>query len=223
MLGLEPVGGGPDGRGPDGASAQVRPVQQTTAHATAANAVTATLAQAPASQDVLVVVGGAEKAPLTSIVGGGVASWNRASYSTVYENVEIWYGVTAGTDPLITIRCEEGCATGPMWMAVSEWSGVSAASPFEVGTGSAGTGASASPGAIQTLAAPDLLVFAVSDTTDIGLTPMPAGWSPLAQVSFGSIVQRQWYAIAPTPGSYTAAVDATSSWDAAIAAFELAP
>src|SRR4051812_31191575 len=98
-------------------------VQQVTGYAPNSNApLAATLPSLPAAGHLLVMIGAAEHGGLTSVTGGGVATWTRATRSLSNTNVEVWFGVTDGSSATVTVTFP---AFGlPMWLAVTEWSGM---------------------------------------------------------------------------------------------------
>ncbi len=213
-----------DGAPPDIASDALAIVQQVTGAAPNTNApLSATLGSPPASGHLLVMVGAAEHGGLASVTGGGVGTWTRATNSLSNSNIEIWYGVTNGSSATVTITFP---AYGlPIWMAVSEWSGLTTTSVLDV-TGSTSGGASpAGPGTIATTHAHDLLIFAVTDSTPNTFgAPTPGAWTAMTGVTAAPVVQAAWYREVTATGSYAPTVTETAhSWDSAAAAFRVAP
>ena len=214
----------------DGPSATAELVQQVTGSSDPATTLEATLPAPPTSGHVLVMVGAAETAVLASVSGGGVTTWKVAARSNRYQNVEIWYGVTDGSSSTVTIKCVTSCTTtqGPMWMSLGEWSGLATTSLFETGNAANGTASAALPGvanagAITTIDAPDLLIFGVVDHGTISTQVTGGQWTALEPISLGSVAQSAWYQIVSTTGQFAAETAVTSNWDAAIAAFRIAP
>jgi len=212
----------------DGPSTGVALVRHITAQALSTKSLPADLGVLPAKDHLLVIVGAAATAPLLRPTGGGVPTWKLAAQSVIEQNVEIWYGVTDGSSSAVTIVCNSMCDNnvGPMWMSLSEWSGLATAAPLgpmnaATGTASGGMPGTASAGSITTIDAPNLLVFGVSDSSDI--SPVVTDWTVLDGIMVDSVVQRAWYRVATTIGPYAPGTTVTSAWDAAIAAFHPAP
>jgi hypothetical protein len=199
-------------------------VQQVTGYAPNTNApLAATLPGLPAAGHLLVMIGAAEHGGLTSVTGGGVGTWTRATRSLSNTNVEIWFGVTDGSSATVTVTFP---AFGlPMWLAVSEWSGMAKANLLDGATSRAGATSPADSGAIVTTNARDLILFAVTDAMPNTFgAPGPGTWLPLAGVSSNVIVQAAWYELATTSGSWMPQVSETAhGWDAAVCALRTAP
>lgn len=193
--------------------------QQVINYANVATTLSATLQAAPTNGDVLILVGGGPTAPLTSVSGGGVATWQLAVKSTVQSNVEIWYGVTDGSSATVTITLNN--STGPMWLSVSEWTELTGTLDAAVGNDGNTTPASAGP---ITTTTRGLLVFGVSQFTPSNIgSPSPGVWTALQAIDGVSVKQREWSRVEPNAGSYSASVSVSNSgWDAAIAAFKIA-
>ena len=199
-------------------------VQQATASAPNTNApVAAMLSSPPISGHLLVMVGAAEHGGLSTVTGGGVPTWTRATRSVTNSNVEIWYGVTDGSSATVAITFP--AFTLPIWMAVSEWSGMASANVLDGARSTAGTTSPASAGALATTHAHDLLIFAVTDNTPNTFgAPTQGAWTAMTGVTAAPLVQATWYREVAATGSYNPTVTETGhGWDAAAAAFRVAP
>lgn len=178
-----------------------------------------TMPAAPAIGHELVMVGGSNIASLASITGGS-ANWTRAAGSTAYPNIEIWFGVADGT-ATVTITA---IGTTGLTLALSEWSGLATVAPLDMATAASGTTSPASAGTITTTHAPDLVIFGAADylVNTFG-TPTGGTWTML-DTTMSSSMQSVWYEVATSPGAYQGQVSETvHMWDAAIAAFRIAP
>jgi len=198
-------------------------VQQAIASANNTNSpLTATLPAQPASGDLLVMIGAAEHGGLTSVSGGGVTTWTRATQSLMNTNVEIWYGITDGSSAAVTVTFP--AVNLPIWQLVTEWSGTAAANVLDASASISGTSSPAGAGGVAA-AARELVVFAVADQTPNTFgTPAPSTWTALMPVTSNATAQQAWYAVATTTGSIAPSVTETNhSWDAAIASFHAAP
>lgn len=111
----------PPDAAPDAATSPTL-VQQAGNSAASAPTISATLPAVPAAGDVLVMIGGNPQGALTSVTGGGVATWTRAARSTANANVEVWYGVTDGSNAVVTIMLAGSASS--MSIVVAEWSGL---------------------------------------------------------------------------------------------------
>ena len=161
-------------------------------------------------------------ARLDGVTGAGIATWTRGTYSDVNANVEIWYGVTDGTNATVTASL--ATCQGPFWGAVTEWSGLTAA-PADGGHALDGTTSPADPGPVTTAHAHDLLIFGVADTAPNTFgTPAPGTWIPLQNPNSMFVKQGSWYQIVSTAGVYDPHVAETShDWDAALVALKIIP
>ena len=136
-------------------------VQEQTRFATSGAQLTVTLTSAPTNGNLLVMIGAANSGALTTVTGGGVASWARATFAASNANIEVWYGATDGTQSPISIsRTGNGLA---IWLSVTEWSGLAPSSALDKAAASSGTSTTASAGTISTTTDRDLLLFAVAD------------------------------------------------------------
>ena len=174
--------------------------------------------------DLLVMTGASIRGALTSVSGGG-ATWTFATGSTVNTNVEIWYGVTNGTNNDVTITFAG--ATGDMWIVVSEWSGLASTSQLDGAISSSGLTSPADAGPINTVNATDLIIFAVADIqpNTFGV-PAPGNWNQLMSINASGFqpTQAEWYRFVGATGMFDPRVTETGgNWDAAIAAFKVAP
>ena len=205
-------------------SAGIALVQQTTASAPNTNApLSATLSASPINGDLLVMVGAAEHGGLATVSGGGVTSWTRATRSLDNTNIEIWYGVCDGSSATVTITFP--AYTLPIWMAVSEWSGMASTNVLDSTRSISGNTSPAGAGTLATTNAHDVLIFAVTDDTPNTFgAPTQGPWSAMTGVSPPPLVQAAWYREVSTAGSYGPTVTETAhSWESAAAAFRAAP
>jgi hypothetical protein len=213
-----------DGAAPDAPPGTAMLLHEITAYAPNSNApLSAALPVTPAAGDVLVMVGAAEHGGLTSVTGGGVATWTRATRSVSNTNIEIWFGTTDGSSATVTIQFPPYSL--PMWMAVSEWSGLATTGTLDAASSNAGSPSPAGPGTVATAHARDVLIFGVSDSepNTFGV-PAPGTWSAMTGVSSNVIDQAEWYQIVAVTGSYAPSVDESAhAWDGAIAALAIAP
>ncbi|MBV8759705.1 MAG: hypothetical protein JO257_20620 [Deltaproteobacteria bacterium] len=209
---------------PDAPAPTAQLVQQAVNHADA-DTLTITLPAAPTAGDVLVFVGGdvhSELDAATGVTGGGVTTWNRATFSAINANVEIWYGVTNGTARDIVLHGVTG-DTHPIFGNVSEWSGLLTSNLVDAAHAAHALVSPADPGAITTTYAHDLVVLGVNDfgPNTYG-TPAPGTWTALTAIN-ADITLAGWYRIV-TPSTIDPSVSETDhEWDAAIAAFRVAP
>jgi hypothetical protein len=196
----------------DAATGGVALVQQGVNYADHATMLAVTLPNLPAANDVLVMIGGGPSGMLDSVTGGGVATWTRAALSIDNSNIEIWYGVTDGSNATVTIKCATN--TLSMGMSVSEWSGLATANLLDGHTAMSGLTSPARAGAFATTNAHDLLLFGVADATPNSFgNPLPGTWTQLAPVT-GFIVQGEWYRVVTATGTYTPTVSETANdWD----------
>ncbi len=210
---------------PIDAAATAMLVQQAVNHVDG-DAVTISLPAAPTSGNVLLLVGADIHRGLPSVggvTGGGVATWNRAAFSAVNTNVEIWWGITDGSSPDVTIHGVAG-DTSAKFGNVSEWSGLVTQAPVDGAHALDGTTSPADPGAMTTTNAHDLLVFGVGDgaPNTFGV-PAPGAWIPLSPIN-ADITLAAWVRIQTTAGVVHPTVTETAgAWDAAVAAFQIAP
>ena len=178
-----------------------------------------TLPAAPAPGNVLVMVGGTNIAGISSLSGGS-AAWTRAIRSTINPNIEIWFGVADGSSTLtITTTVVTGIS-----LSVSEWSRLDSANTLDVAAAANGTSNPPSTGPLVTTYAHDLLVAGVADYLPTTVAnPTDGAWLVLNTATSNSI-QAVWYQVTTVPGTYSADLAGTGNrWDAAIAAFRIAP
>jgi hypothetical protein len=175
----------------------------------------------PAIGDLLVMVGATPGGLLDSVTGAGT-TWTKATGSSANSNIEIWYGLKTASGSTVTIA-RSAAATDTYFANVSEWSNISATTPFDSAQANFGTTSPASSGTTQATHTPDLLIFGVSDVTPNTFgTPGAGTWTPLASVGpTPSYVENVWYRNASLVTGYSPTVSETGNhWDAAIAAFE---
>ena len=193
-------------------------VQQVANYANQAASLSATFATAPASGAVLIAIGGTPTAPLTSVTGGGVATWQLAKKSTVESNVEIWYGITDGSSSTVTVTLTGN--NSPTWLHVSEWSELTGV--VDAATALDGSTSPVSAGTLTTTTR-DLLVFGFSQFTPTTIGNLsPASWTAMTPIDGNFVKQRQWYRIESVPGMYAPSVTVSNAgWDAALVAFRI--
>lgn len=196
-------------------------VQQNTNYADNAGTLSVTLATAPVSGHLLIMIGATPSGSLTSVSGGG-ATWNAATGSFVNANEEIYYGITNGTSATVTIA--RTGSTSPIWLSVSEWSGLATTGVLVDAKSKDGTTTAANPGGSVITTGATLLVFGASNNSPNTFgTPTPGTWTALTPIS-GFQVQSEWYRVEPTAGTYSVSVSQTANaWDASLAAFRYTP
>jgi hypothetical protein len=203
---------GPPGDTPADSAGGPMLVQQIIASADRAATLDATLPAAPTAGDVLLMIGANQHTLLTSVTGG--ATWTKITGSNENANIEIWYGIADGSHTPVSLDCAvSGCETQPIWMNLSEWSGL-AGNPVGPSIATNGQTSPVQVGSITTTGA-DLLVFAVSDGSpnSVGV-PGPGTWTALEDVAPVAITQNAWYRVAPA-GTYAPKVTETANgWDA---------
>jgi hypothetical protein len=212
-----------DARPPDtlGDDAPAGPglVQQTTTSAEAGTSLTATLPAPPHAGDLLVMVGAIQSEGLDTVTGAGV-TWQLAHAETTRANVEIWYGITDGSDSTVQIAAT---LTGELWISFEEWRGVTAV--LDAQNGMSGVMNPASAGAITCGATGDLVILGVADNLPNTFgTPGAATWTALAPPATSSHIEQPWYTFsAPAQMLAPTVTETGGSWGAAIAAFRVAP
>ena len=198
-------------------------IQQATNYGELVETLSVTLPTAPAANRVLVMIGANVSGSLTTVSGGG-ATWTRAAQSLINSNVEIWFGVTNGTSSTVTIA-KPGSAA-PTWMHVAEWSGLATTNSIDTARADDGAGATITAGSITTTTTRDLLLFAAtaSSPTTFG-TPTPGTWVTLQGITSTTFSQGEWYRIVTANDTFAPSVTQTGSgnWEAAVAAFRIAP
>jgi len=198
-------------------------VQQAVAHADTPSLTVSLPAQTKAG-DVLVMIGADEHGPLSSVSGGGVGSWVHVVDSTINTNIEIWYGVvTVGSMGPVTL-VGPPLATQPIFANVSEWSGLITPNPSDGARAASGLTSPADPGAIATAHAHDLVFFGVGDQVPNTFgAPAPGNWTSLTPI-VADITMGAWYRTVTVAGLVHPTVSETDGhWDAAVAAFAIAP
>jgi len=197
-------------------------VQQQVAHADQST-LAVTLPAMPTAGNVLVMIGADEHAPLTNVTGGGVATWTLITGSQDNTNVEIWYGVTNGTNATVTL-VGPPLDTHPIFANVSEWSGLAATGTVDATRAHSGLSSPADPLAITTTHAHDLVLFGVGDLVPNTYgTPGPGAWTALTPID-ADISLAAWFRIVAVAGTVHPTVSETEGdWDAAVAALAIAP
>jgi len=140
--------------------------------------------------------------------------------SSAISNIEIWYGVSDGSNANVAIECN--CVDpGDMRLGVSEWSGLVTPNTLDVGADGYGdvSMAPATVGPLTTTHSRDLLVFTVSGFGNIDTGVTGAGtWTSLARSSAGATTMSIWYQLLSETGTFTPTVNVDTSWDTAIVA-----
>ncbi len=194
-------------------------VQQAKNYNNAAATLSATLT-APVAGHMLVMIGGGPFAPLTSVTGGG-ATWTLATRSVTNSNEEIWFGVTDGSSGTVTISV--GNSAKPLFMLVSEWSGLATTNTLDAAHAANGVTSPASAGSITTTTRDLVLVGVSAYVPDTLGTPAPGAWTAMTPVTGMIAMQSSWYQLAPA-GTFAPQITTTGTpWDAAIAALRVAP
>jgi hypothetical protein len=194
--------------------------QQVTNYVATADSLSATLPATPAAGHLLVMIGATPAGGLTS-VSGASSAWTLATSSLANANIEIWYAVADGSSATVTIARTNNMSN--MWLAVSEWSGVTTPVVLEDAVAASGTTSPASAGSITT-PGPALVMFGVANGSPNTFgAPTPGTWTLMTGVA-GADVQNEWYGVATGAGTFAPTVTETAHvWDAAIAAFRYAP
>jgi len=211
-------------------------VQQSTSFMTPVSSLTGTLPRAPTPGNLLVILAAYLEGNLQPPLGGGVTDWRFADGSIIHSNIEIWYGVvSAQPDAAVTISAAMTNSTTPILATVRlqilEWSGLVATKQEVLDAASAGSGgvSPASAPTIMTTHPADLVVFGISDLDETSMigAPTDGPWQALDPIKvLDDSIQRSWYRTISTAGSLAPAVAdpaAKPKWDAAIAAFKVAP
>jgi hypothetical protein len=189
-------------------------VQQSTNVTQSGITLSTSFASVPAAGDLLVMTGAAATTNLTAVTGAAAGSgWTFATGSFDFANMEIWYAIASGTAADVTFTSMG--PVGPMFLSVTEWTGIDPGVPFD--TGSAASGSSGTAALAMITQHPDLVVFALSSTQGTSLAA-PSGFDPLVPVSYDTIAGA-WYELLPGGVGASAAVFAPGDWDAALAGF----
>lgn len=218
-----PPGDAPSAAPGDAPFATPTLVQEATAGASSGSPLTVTLVNRPAAGDVLIVLAGAGQAPLSGVSGGGVATWTPAARSPVNCNEEIWYGTSDGTSAVVSILLTGN--KDVIFGHVGQWHGLATA-PLDVAVAGSAAAGPAAPGTLVTRQAHDLLVLAASEPLPVTWgEPAPGSWTALKMVTAAPCEQAAWYRLVTETGSYAPTVteSGTAKWDAATAAFTVAP
>jgi len=196
-------------------------VQHATSYAAPSQSLSVTLPAAPAAGHVLVLIAGNPHAGLTSVTGAG-ATWARAAISPIYNNVEIWLGVTDGSSA--TLTATDPGSTAPMSLLLTEWSGLATANTLDGSAVLDGMTSPASAGAIVTTNPRDLILFAISNGSPNTFgVPGPGTWTALPLLDH-AVIQAAWYLVADTAASFAPEVSETGhTWDAALVGLRIAP
>jgi hypothetical protein len=201
-------------------------VQQSVGSTPSALTISATFSAATTIDDLLVIIGAStdDALQMMNITGGGVSTWSIAAASAAHANIEIWYGlVTTSTDEPVTIGHSR---QGDLRLNVSEWRGLATQDVLDSANALDGTSSSASAQPLDTHA-PDLIVLGAANqgsNSSIG-SPSEGPWSALKPIALGdTAVQSSWYQTLPATAAVQPMVPTTGEgWDAAIAAFKVAP
>ena len=206
---------------PVDAAAQAMLVQSATSYAAPSESLSVTLQTAPIAGHVLVLIAGNPHAGLTSVSGAG-ATGARVAISPVYNNVEIWIGVTDGSSK--TLTATDPGSTASMSLLLTEWSGLAAANMLDGSATLDGMASPASAGAITTTNPRDLILFAASDNTPNTFgVPGPGTWTALPVLDH-AVIQSAWYLTTDAAATLSPAVSETAhAWDAALVGLRCAP
>jgi len=168
------------------------------------------------------MLGGAERGGLASVTGGGV-TWTRATRSLTNTNVEIWYGVTDGSSATVSITFPP--FNLPIWMIVTEWSGMAPVNVAGTAVSTSGHASPADPGTLAGVATRDLVIFGATDQKPNTFgDPIPGAWTSIDSVDSVATTETVWFAVAAADGTVAPTVSETGhSWDAALASFHAAP
>jgi hypothetical protein len=183
--------------------------------------ISTTLPALPANGRVLVMIGASISGELITVSGAG-ATWVRATNSLDNTNIEVWYGVTNGTNATVTITRPNDPST--MYLVVTEWSGLATANTLDGARSMSGSAATISAGSITTTSPHDLVVFAATALPpNTWGTPMPGTWAAMPGITSQFITQAEWSREVTSAGLQTAGVTHTGGvWEAAIVAFRVA-
>jgi hypothetical protein len=219
LLGIHELGAA--ARDSNGDAADAILVQQGNTGNEQVASVSLALPSAPASGDVLVLVGGSSAGLLQT--SGGSPDWTLAAESREHTGIEILLGVADGDVEPIQISAP---ASGAIWMSVTEWSGLDAgASLLDVANATGGIDDGDGAAVSVTPTAADVVVFgeSIGGPADFG-TP-GATWTPLDPASAdGVVVQGEWYEIATAGAPVAPELPVSGSgWDVAIVALRRAP
>lgn len=204
------------------AAAGLAPAQQATAAIDQANlsaSLSATLPAPPRAGSLLVMTGALQSQALTSVTGAGT-TWKLAIYSDTYANVEVWYGITDGTDATVTIG---GTIPSDLWISLAEWRGVT--DVVDASARAWGLASPATAGPITCGDAGDLVIFAAADNLPNTFgTPTGASWTALDPEMTSQHVQQPWYTQgAPLETLAPSVTETNGRWGVALVAFRLAP
>ena len=205
--------------GPDAPSSPF--VREVIASGQGGSSLSVAFPSAPMASHVLVVIAGAENGVKT-VSGGGVASWMRAVSSRVSPTIEIWFGVADGSNAPVMIDS----GGGAVWVELSEWRGLATTNVLDgSGSGSGEIFPSGGSGTVQlaidTTAAPDLLLFAIACYGPVG---GPGGtWNQLMGITEGSITQHVWWQLSTVAGTQHARTTYVDDYDVVLTALHTAP
>ena len=196
--------------------------------------VTLTLGSATTTGDWLILAvadDGNHSSTVSSVSGGGVSSWTKATGASGGNNVgdaEIWYGlVTSGSSASVTVPLSG--STNVQLANVAEWSGIASTSPsrrgHQLGTGYRGHHhlhcRSHHDHLAEDLVLTDAWTAATGDTTPQDAS---SGYTTMSETTGGGSYYRGWaaYQDDATTGSISATWTAPSSadWATAVAAFK---
>ena len=194
-------------------------VQQNTAGSQLGTSISVTLPMMPTTNHILLAIGGSQNG--ANAPTGAVASWQLVGRSLVSPTQYIYVGTPNGTGATVTLTTSNA---GQIWLAVSEWNGISASNPTDAsaGSGSVGVGSGAVDVKITTTSAPDLVVFAASSYGSVAAPP--GTWAALSDAVAGSSVrQKTWYQLVWAPGMQRVQTTFVSDYDAVLAALRTIP
>jgi hypothetical protein len=200
-------------------------VQQQVNSTPGAATLDATFSAPTTVDDLLVLIGASTDGPLQMPSGGGVSAWTFAAGSAANANIEIWYGAvtTSSSDPVTISRSR----SGDLRLNITEWRGFNAQQiVLDEASKHDGTASPAFADPID-VHGTDLVIFGVasSEPDNNPATPSDGPWEPLMSIELSSLfVQSAWYqARSATTSLQPMSSVAEIGWDAAIAAFKVAP
>jgi hypothetical protein len=202
-------------------------VQQVTNTDQTANSITASFPSPPTPGHVIILFGGDTSGSGMTPSGVG-APWTFVTGSWTDADLEVWYTVAvAGMGNNVTFTYDH-TATAPIFLNVSEWAGLDAASPVDAFANKAGGGASpptARAGPIATNGS-DVIFLAVA--AEGSAFDQVQGETPLNPVVIpGSALLNEevlgaWFEIeSQALGSANPGIDAPGQWDGAVVAFKI--
>jgi len=192
-------------------------VQRMAADTPSGDNLSVSLPVAPAPNDVLILIGGAENGIDSGPTG---AMWKDAASSSTSPSVHVWYAVSDGTNPDVSVIAH---STSRMWLLETEWYGIATTGTVDSNDSNGKAGGPADSGMI-TLSAPtsvpDLVIVSITGYDQIGA--LPSEWTQLEpDITADAITQKTWYQVVDTPGTQSISTTFTNEWDAVMVGFRL--